>query len=633
MALLALFVALGFRPGQANALNATQNTNISATQISNISPQISDQQTIPDALIDPGEKEGYILVVFKAIQQLHIYRHDGRGRIWLDKILPCSTGMVQGDKLIRGDQKTPEGYYIFRQKLLPSELPDIYGILAYPIDYPNFYDRVIGRGGDGIWTHGINKPLVDFDSRGCIELLNHDIAALEEFIKLYDTPIVVYDEGQYLPISELKQQSTDIHNFVESWRQAWTNKDHSSYAAKYSKDFVNSDGLSYQGWMDRKKRVAQSYQKIEVTLKNLKIFRHRDTLVVSFDQIYKGDNRFSSVGLKRLYLADSGDGQYEILAEEFSSLPGPQPNKWLTAQERNLALTTPPLAVAQVTAPAAVASAGVLLPPETLVAENRPVINEDNAALAAAEETARAALENRLNASNQTLAALATQTTQDGQTSDAAPVLPPKASQNLATDTTETAGAQENTRAMAKAPQPENTKAQATEAPPESTQAQPTNAPSESTQAQATEAATSTETDKPTLVASDQTPEAVKAPEAKQPLDARQAIILVDGWLKAWNARDPDSYFQYYSQDFYYPDQKLYLLAFKRYRSRLMRQASFINVKADDIEVTVQNNQAQVTFVQVYESDSVSDRGQKTLKLAVQQDQWKIISETFNPLP
>ncbi|MDR1049954.1 MAG: nuclear transport factor 2 family protein [Deltaproteobacteria bacterium] len=350
---------------------------------------------LPNAIVDPGGKAGLILVVDKARQLLMIYRHDEGGAVWLEKVLPCSTGMVPGDKLVRGDKKTPEGFYIFRQKLLPSELPDIYGILAYPMDYPNFWDRKTGRGGDGIWTHGVNKPLVDYDSNGCIELLNHDLAGLEDEIFLQDTPVLVYDELTFANSDLLREEARDIAAFVEAWRASWADEDLAAYRGFYDPSlFYNTDELSYQGWMDRKARVAAGYDKIEIGVSGLRVFRHRDTVVASFIQDYKGDSRFHTVGSKRLYLR-GGIGGWRIVAEEYGPAPGPQPDKRLTASEKHAALTTPPLAVAEVSAPVAIASAGVALPTASvLLADNRePRAGGQSEAQAAADESLRAAIE------------------------------------------------------------------------------------------------------------------------------------------------------------------------------------------------------------------------------------------------
>lgn len=126
----------------------------------------AQSEDLPDAIINPGPVPGHILVVDKSEQLLYLYKHDGRGLVSLEKVMGCSTGKNQGDKMAEGDKKTPEGFYVFVEKKLPMEMSPIFGILAYPTDYPNFWDSHLGRGGYGIWMHGIDKALKDYDSNG-----------------------------------------------------------------------------------------------------------------------------------------------------------------------------------------------------------------------------------------------------------------------------------------------------------------------------------------------------------------------------------------------------------------------------------------------------------------------------------
>jgi len=304
-------------------------------------PARAAEDLLPDTLIYPGDRPGHILVVDKASQMLYLYRHDGDGTVSLDRVMPCSTGENLGDKMVEGDKKTPNGFYIFNQKLLPRELSPIYGTLAYPTDYPNFWDRRLGRGGYGIWLHGIDKPLVDYDSNGCIELENADIARLEDLLHLFDTPLITYETLTLAPVEDLKGESQAVRDFLEDWRRAWSGKDHNTYRAKYASDFVNSDNRTFEGWMTHKRNVAGNYRDIKVELKDLRIFRHRDVLVASFEQDYRGDQRFTSMGLKRLYLRPEGGG-YKIIGEEFRPFPKLDTGKKLTPEEKHLALTTPP---------------------------------------------------------------------------------------------------------------------------------------------------------------------------------------------------------------------------------------------------------------------------------------------------
>jgi murein L,D-transpeptidase YafK len=592
------------------------------------------QQTdpvLPDAIIYPGQRAGLIMVVNKAEQLLFIYRHDGQGNVWLEKILPCSTGMIKGDKLIRGDKKTPEGYYIFNQKLLPSELPDIYGILAYPMDYPNFYDRKIGRGGDGIWAHGINKPLVDYDSEGCIEIQNHDIAALEDEIKLNDTPILVYEQVNFVPKEDLKKEADDVSAFVEDWRKAWSSKNIPAYASHYDDPFYNSDGMNHKAWMDRKTRVAAGYKKIEIDITDLRIYRHRDTVIASFTQDYRGDGRFRSLGFKRLYLKGRV-GAWRIIAEEYGPLPGPPPVKWLTAEQKSEALTTPPLAVAQLSEPAASASAGAILPAApTLVAENKAPEGQTQAQ-AAADEAARAALEQRSsqNAKASEVTVLASLSAQEEPlpvTRDAGPgsMATPTMVAASSTVTLGIVGSQLIKENQAPPPPAEPAPAEA------EIVTEPETAPPEPQEAAATaEPATEPAEPEPAQVAALDAGEPPAAPSA---LTAEAASELLGAWLRAWSAKDEEAYFSFYAKDFLFKDLNLHLNSFKRYRSRRFQEAGNISVEASDVVVNVSGDQATVTFVQSYKSDRHGDQGLKTLALGARDGQWRIVSESFQATP
>jgi murein L,D-transpeptidase YafK len=55
-----------------------------------------------------------------------------------------------------GDQRTPLGIYFVTEQLDTSRLHDKYGVTAFPLDYPNAWDRRLGRTGDGIWVHGVD---------------------------------------------------------------------------------------------------------------------------------------------------------------------------------------------------------------------------------------------------------------------------------------------------------------------------------------------------------------------------------------------------------------------------------------------------------------------------------------------
>ena len=103
-----------------------------------------------------------------------------------------------GNKVKRGDGKTPEGLYFIEQKLKSSSF-----FLALKISYPNAWDirRALKLGyhpGGQIMIHGVPNKGYDpkyhnalFDwTEGCIALSNKDLLYLWNSIKI-GTPILI----------------------------------------------------------------------------------------------------------------------------------------------------------------------------------------------------------------------------------------------------------------------------------------------------------------------------------------------------------------------------------------------------------------------------------------------------------
>jgi len=305
-------------------------------------PEAGPLERVPDALIEPGPGgDRFIVIVEKASQMLFLYEFK-KGQYFLRRIFDCTTGENDGDKLAEGDRRTPEGFYIFNNKHIESELAPIYGILAYPMDYPNFWDQFQGKAGKGIWMHGTNRRLAPRDSNGCVALNNIDILNLETFVRLYETPIIIYDHIRYKDVQEINLEAARIKAFVEEWRRAWTQKNFRKYISMYSENFVSSDGKDYRAWKEHKSRLNELYSKIKVDLENLRIFRHQDKIVVLFDQYYRGDV-FVSDGVKRLYLTEEKGG-YKIAAEVWHPFPPKPSPKELPLEVRNRVLAEARLA-------------------------------------------------------------------------------------------------------------------------------------------------------------------------------------------------------------------------------------------------------------------------------------------------
>ena len=133
------------------------------------SPIISPgSEKIPDSIVSLSS--GYIIVVDKQFQKIYVFHKNGN----FSKVFEasCSTGKNPGSKQVAGDAKTPNGIFFVTKNLPNPGPPEIYGSMAFPLDYPTISDKRAGRDGNNIWIHGTTKTLLPTQSKGCVVL--HD---------------------------------------------------------------------------------------------------------------------------------------------------------------------------------------------------------------------------------------------------------------------------------------------------------------------------------------------------------------------------------------------------------------------------------------------------------------------------
>ena len=135
------------------------------------------------------------IVVAKDIQRLFVVEHDGE----MPKILVqyvCATGENQGNKEVRGDEKTPEGVY-FITKVYTDSKVTVFGRRAFHLDYPNYFDQEAKRGGDGIFIHGTNRNLRSNSTNGCVTLDNRDLDQLAKYLARDAVPVIIVPRLEY----------------------------------------------------------------------------------------------------------------------------------------------------------------------------------------------------------------------------------------------------------------------------------------------------------------------------------------------------------------------------------------------------------------------------------------------------
>ncbi|MDO8959859.1 MAG: hypothetical protein Q7U85_09010, partial [Rhodocyclaceae bacterium] len=99
---------------------------------------------VPRYLLQMRPDQEHAVVVDTQKARLYLYQNDkGTPRFVADYYI--SHGKLGADKLKEGDQKTPIGVYHVTANLSRKKLPDLYGSGAFPINYPNKWDKKLGR--------------------------------------------------------------------------------------------------------------------------------------------------------------------------------------------------------------------------------------------------------------------------------------------------------------------------------------------------------------------------------------------------------------------------------------------------------------------------------------------------------
>ena len=275
------------------------------------------KDAIPRYLLQlrPDQKNAVVVDTMKS--RLYVYENDnGKPRFVADYYI--THGKNGADKLREGDQKTPLGVYHVTASLPKTKLADLYGDGAFPINYPNDWDRRNGRGGSGIWLHG--TPSNTFArapraSDGCVVLSNPDLRSVASLIQVGLTPVIISDKVEWLSLDDWNSERRALQAAIEKWRRDWEARDHDAYIGHYARNF-EGDGMSLRKWSERKRAVNAGKAWIKLALNNISMLRYpgRDEMVVvTFDQDYKSSN-LSNLMKKHMYWVKDG-GKWKIIDE------------------------------------------------------------------------------------------------------------------------------------------------------------------------------------------------------------------------------------------------------------------------------------------------------------------------------
>ncbi|MNJ98434.1 L,D-transpeptidase catalytic domain [compost metagenome] len=297
---------------------STLSFNVHAGSASSSASQ-KETALLPAPLLQISEIEAfsrYVLLVDKEQRKLSVFERNGE-KVQLVQEYPADIGAMGGNKTKRDDKKTPEGIYFLEKKLSQPAIPfSLYGALAFTTNYPNLFDRRENKTGDGIWLHAVpdTVPLTR-GSRGCVVVRNEVIKKLEDYIKLRETPILIFDHVDYITKDEHENRRKDLSVFIETWRQAWETQDIDKYMGFYDKDF-KAPGFSFDSWKKHKTNLKNKYEYVKVHLSQPYIITHNNQLLIKTLQRYES-NQHTDYGVKTIYAVKADNG-YKIIREEWA---------------------------------------------------------------------------------------------------------------------------------------------------------------------------------------------------------------------------------------------------------------------------------------------------------------------------
>jgi murein L,D-transpeptidase YafK len=271
----------------------------------------------PRAILQLDSRQKYALVVDSRRSRLYVFENvDGRPHYLADYYVTLGKRGV--DKAREGDQKTPIGVYHVTANLPRQKLTDFYGAGAYPINYPNEWDRQRGRNGFGIWVHGTPPDTYSRPPRasdGCIVLANPDLVSVGRLVQVGTTPVIIVDEIEWADARTQNVERAALAAAVERWRSDWESRDTERYLANYAPAF-HAGGQDLAAWAGHKRSVNAAKTWIHVRLSQISMLRYpreADFVAVTFEQAYRSSNLSNSV--RKLQYWKKLDGRWRIIFE------------------------------------------------------------------------------------------------------------------------------------------------------------------------------------------------------------------------------------------------------------------------------------------------------------------------------
>lgn len=277
----------------------------------------SSDQLIPEPIWQLDGSQSYIFVVDADKSRLFVYRNEN-GKAQYTADFYVTIGKNGSEKKYAGDKKTPLGVY-FTSPKLTQKLADTYGDAAYPLSYPNEWDRREGKTGSGIWLHGTPHDTYSRapqSSDGCVVLSNQDLSKLAPILQQGNIPVVVSKGLEWLKPNQTSKDKQALLDTIEAWRKDWASQDTEDYLSHYATEFSNGS-LDLHHWSEEKRRIQASKPNVDITISNLSLLRYPNSAlpmaVVTFDQNFRSSLLDSKMRKRQYWIQENQ--QWKIIYE------------------------------------------------------------------------------------------------------------------------------------------------------------------------------------------------------------------------------------------------------------------------------------------------------------------------------
>lgn len=247
---------------------------------------------VPSQLLAVPPASRYALAVDVSRSRLYVFRNTPQGLVLVQDHY-VSVGKAGAGKQLEGDARTPVGVYHVTSNLSPKGLRDFYGAGALPINYPNPYDRHVGRTGSGIWLHGTppdQYARAPQATDGCVVLADEDLRQIVRFTDVGATSVVIAQRLDWLSPARVLERLAPLRHQILAWRDARAQGDLARWQALYQPGAIRAGALGKRH-ATLAAEMARMQGKPPVELKGLSVLHWRDrheVMVASFGEVARG---------------------------------------------------------------------------------------------------------------------------------------------------------------------------------------------------------------------------------------------------------------------------------------------------------------------------------------------------------